>query len=57
MKTLAVGEIESTDQVYLYPVRNPWCADEDGSQFQFVLKGRTDDPPKRFEIIYYQYTD
>ena len=27
---------------------------DDGSELQFVLKYRTDDPPKRFGIIYYQ---
>ena len=30
---------------------------EDGSQFQFFMKGRTDEPPKRFDIIYYQNPD
>ena len=30
---------------------------DDGSEFQFALKDRTYDPPKRFGIIYYQNTD
>jgi len=30
---------------------------DDGSEFQFALKDRTDYPPKRFGIIYYQNAD
>jgi hypothetical protein len=47
------------DQVRLHRLRHldgfhPIRRFDDGQQFQLVLKGRIDEPPKRFEIICYQ---